>query len=59
MDKAAWTSLVEETLQHVVENPVEYVGSDLPHHQLFIDVIDEIRLDFLKESYALLDVPGH
>ena len=57
MDKASWTILVEETLNHVVENPVEYVGSDLPHHQLLIDVLDEIRSDFLKESYSLLEIP--
>jgi hypothetical protein len=59
MDKAAWTRLVDETLRHVIDNPVEYVGSDLPHQQLTRDVLDEIRTEFLKESYTLLDVPRH
>ena len=59
MDKATWTLLVDETLRHVIDNPVEYVGTDLPHQQLIRDVIDEIRTEFLKESHTLLDVPPH
>ena len=59
MDKGAWTMLVNETLRHVIANPVEYVGSDLPHQQLTQDVLDEIRQEFLKESYTLLEVPRH
>jgi len=58
-DKKTWTLLVNETLQHVIDNPVEYVGSDLPHQQLIRDVLDEIRTEFLKESHTLLDVPRH
>ena len=59
MDKITWTKLVDETLQHVVDNPLEYIGNDLPNHQLTRDVIEEIRNEFLKESYTLLDVPRH
>ena len=59
MDKKTWTMLVDETLRHVIDNPAEYVGSDLPHQQLIRDVLDEIRTEFLKESYTLLDVPRH
>jgi hypothetical protein len=59
IDKVAWTTLVDETLQHVIDNPAEYVGSDLPNQQLIRDVLDEIRTEFLKESYTLLDVPLH
>jgi hypothetical protein len=59
MDKGTWTMLVDETLRHVIDNPVEYVGSDLPHQQLIRDVLDEIRAEFLKESSTLLDVPQH
>jgi len=59
MDKLTWTMLVDETLHHVIDNPVEYLGNDLPHEQLIRDVLDEIRIEFLKESYTLLDVPRH
>jgi hypothetical protein len=58
-DKVSWTQLVDETLRHVIDNPEEYLGCDLPNRQLMRDVIDEIRSDFLKESYTLLDVPRH
>ena len=59
MDKVAWTMLVDETLRHVMTNPVEYLGSDLPHQQLIRDVLDEIRNEFLKESNTMLEVPRH
>jgi len=59
MDKVTWTLLVNETLRHVIDNPVEYIGSDLPNPQLISDVLDEIRIEFLKESHTLLDVPRH
>jgi hypothetical protein len=59
LDKTNWTRLVDETLQHVMANPVEYLGSDLPHEPLMRDVLDEIRDEFLKESNTMLHVPRH
>ncbi|HEX6889105.1 MAG TPA: hypothetical protein VF141_00375 [Chryseolinea sp.] len=59
MDNVTWTRLVDETLRHVMANPVEYLGRDLPHQQLIRDVLDEIRLEFIKESNTMLSVPQH
>ena len=59
MDKMTWTMLVDETLRHVMANPVEYVGNDLPHQQLIRDVLDELRNEFLKESNTMLELPRH
>jgi len=59
MKAQAWKRLVDETLQHVVDNPTEYVGSDLPENQLMIDILNEIRDEFLKESETILAVPRH
>jgi hypothetical protein len=59
VEMSAWKKLVDETLQHVIDNPIEYLGNDLPDNQLMLDILNEIRNDFLKESYTLLAVPRH
>jgi hypothetical protein len=59
MDTVTWETLVDETLRHVKDNPVEYVGTDLPNQQLIRDVLEEIRYEFIKESHTLLEVPRH
>jgi hypothetical protein len=59
VEMSAWKKLVDETLKHVIDNPIEYLGNDLPDNQLMLDILNEIRNDFLKESYTLLAVPRH
>jgi hypothetical protein len=59
MEFSSWKELVNETLQHVVNNPVEYLGDDLPDKSLLVDILEEIRDEFLKEITAFRAVPRH
>ena len=59
MSQASWEASVDETLRHVVNNPIEYLGSDLPDERLVTDVLGEIRLEFLREMTAFNAVPRH
>jgi hypothetical protein len=59
VNMSAWKKLVDETLQHVIDNPTEYIGNDLPDKQLMFDILNELRDEFLKETYTLLAVPRH
>jgi hypothetical protein len=59
MSRSSWEASVDETLRHVVNNPVEYLGNDLPDELLVTDVVDEIRQEFLKEMTAFNAVPRH
>ena len=59
MSLASWEATVDETLRHVVNNPVEYLGSDLPDESMVNNVLDEIRQEFLREMTAFNAVPRH
>lgn len=56
---ADWKVVVDQTLQHVIDNPAEYIGNDLPGKELMIDILHEIKSEFLKESFTLMSVPEH
>lgn len=59
MEFSSWTDMVSQTLDHAVNNPVEYLGDDLPDSSLMRDILDEIRDEFLKEISTFSAVPRH
>ncbi len=59
MTTAAWMAMVDRTVHHVINNPIEYLGEDLPHRQLIIDILDEVQTEFVKEMAAFGAVPNH
>lgn len=59
MEFPSWTDLVDQTLRHALNNPTEYLGDDLPNTSLMVDILDEIRNEFLKEISAFSAVPKH
>lgn len=44
-----WEEEVKRTLSRVGENPVEYLGEDLPQQSLLLTILEEIENEFLKE----------
>lgn len=46
---ASWEEEVKNTLLRVGENPVEYLGEDLPQQPLLLTILEEIEYEFLKE----------
>lgn len=61
---ASWEEEVKITLARVGENPVEYLGEDLPQQPLLLTILEEIEYEFLKEmrssrhvSRSLQDLP--
>ena len=59
MDFVSWNKSVDQTLQHVINNPVEYLGNDPPEKQLMSDILEEIETEFLKEVATFDAVPKH
>lgn len=49
MDISSWKALVRRTLKQVANNPVEYLGNDLPSARLITDILDEIQYEFFKD----------
>lgn len=49
MHFSAWEDHVDHTLSCIENNPVEYLGEDLPGPRLLKDVLAEIRSEFLKD----------
>ena len=45
----SWEELVKSTLEKIHNNPVEYLGKDLPHDSLMMDILGEIQVEFFKE----------
>jgi hypothetical protein len=45
----SWEEEVKHTLIRVGENPVEYLGQDLPQQSLLLTILEEIEYEFLKE----------
>jgi hypothetical protein len=61
---ALWEEEVKHILTRVGENPVEYLGGDLPQQPLLLTILEEIEYEFLKEmrssrhtSRSLQDLP--
>ncbi|MBT1685921.1 hypothetical protein [Dawidia soli] len=52
----SWEEEVKITLTRVGENPVEYLGEDLPQQSLLVTILEEIEYEFLKEMRSSRDV---
>ncbi len=55
----AWMAMVNKTMRHIINNPVEYLGEDLPPRRLIVDILDEVQTEFIKEMAAFGAVPRH
>lgn len=49
MDTDAWRALVSETIDDILQNPSEYLGTDLPSPSLISDILTEIGHEFLRD----------
>lgn len=59
MDAISWRARVDQMMHHVINNPLEYLGNDLPPAKLIEDILDEIRNEFLKQMMTFDAVPRH
>jgi len=59
MNTTLWEQSVEETLRHVANNPVEYLGANLPDKRIVADILHEIRNEFFKEMSTFHSLPRH
>lgn len=63
--EVSWEEEVRHTLSRIGNNPVEYLGQDLPQEPLLHTILEEIEYEFLKEmrsarnkgSRTLQDLP--
>jgi hypothetical protein len=46
-----WFLFVQKTKERVLENPAEYLGTDLPDEEMIKDAIEFIFYDFLRRNY--------
>lgn len=49
MHYSVWQEHVALTLSRIENNPIEYLGEDLPGPHLIKDVLAEIQSEFLKD----------
>lgn len=50
MDYDEWQNYVSYTLTRVLENPLEFLGEDMPSPSLTSDIVKEIFSEFMKEK---------
>jgi hypothetical protein len=51
LSKDDWFKFVQHTKERVLENPSEYLGSDLPDEHIVRDTIEFVFQDFLLRYY--------
>lgn len=43
----SWNKFVQQTRAHIIENPVEFIGDDLPNKNLLVEIVEIIFNEFL------------
>lgn len=50
MQEEEWEVYVRKTTERIRQNPIEFLGADLPSESLISDILDEIEKEFIKET---------
>lgn len=50
MDYNDWEDMILRAKISILNNPIDFLGTDLPDESLVRDVIDEIFYEFMKEQ---------
>jgi hypothetical protein len=51
LSKDDWFKFVQQTKERILENPEEYLGSNLPEMDLIKDTVEFVFHDFLIRNY--------
>jgi hypothetical protein len=49
LQSPSWLELCQKTKQSILNNPLEFLGDDLPEKNLMEDIVEEIFVEFVKE----------
>jgi hypothetical protein len=49
MNPEEWNIQTKKMHQHILDNPIEFLGTDLPDQSLINDILNEIFIEFLKD----------
>lgn len=49
MSDSEWSHYVDDLKAHVLSNPIEFLGEDLPDQNLTTNVVDDVFDEFVKE----------
>ena len=51
MERDEWTEYVKRTHRRILQNPIDFLGTDLPNSSLLKDILDELFLDYGKDLH--------
>jgi hypothetical protein len=53
MEKEEWLSFVNKTMHSVLNNPVEFLGTELPEEEMVKDLVQELFVQFVANKPAV------